>query len=235
VIVGTEEEEALAVIREVATAKDAPLFMPGKDFGISQRNEGTFSIKTWRRSYPELVLPLLGAHQRKNAAVAVGIAEALAERGIAKIDEEKLREALARVRLPARIELISKEPLVILDGAHDPLALAALRTVLEEIPKRRVLLFAIQGDKDFQGCLETILSPVDQAVFTTTGNPRSATPEELAKIAQEVGFREFTTEPEVEKALSKALALAEAAQGLLCITGSFYLAGEVLKVARWLR
>jgi dihydrofolate synthase/folylpolyglutamate synthase len=189
-------------------------------------------VETWRRRYTHLEVSLLGAHQRRNAAVAVASLEALSEALRLELSDDVIREGLQNTRLRGRIEVISEEPTVILDVAHNPSSLRALRETLQScFPERRiVLLFGMSDDKDARGCLREILPPAWAAVFTSINQPRGIDPERLREIARELR-PELPCEVRVDtsEALEQARALTSL-EDLLCITGSFYLAGEIATI-----
>jgi len=224
------------VIEERARELDVPLFRREREFHLIASKDGEpFAVETWRRRYAGLQVPLLGAHQRTNAAMAVAALEAFAEATDRTLAEEEVREGLARVRLRGRVEVLSHEPVIVLDVAHNPSSLRALRrALLEHFPDRRVvLLFALSDDKDAPGCLREVLPLASRVVFTTTGQPRSRDPYELQTLAQ--GLRPdlpCEVEPDVLRAWERALRHTDQTD-LLCVTGSFYLAGEI--AALWER
>ncbi|MFQ5796926.1 MAG: bifunctional folylpolyglutamate synthase/dihydrofolate synthase [Candidatus Bipolaricaulia bacterium] len=229
-IVGTEDPETTAVIRAVAESKEAPLFQIGEVFRvISHGDDSNFTVETWQMDYRNLSTSLLGVHQHNNAAVAVAIIEVLSMTQSARISEDQIADGLANVNAPGRIEVILKTPMIILDVAHNPASMAALRAVLQDLSRgkeRVVLLYGMSREKDIKGCLEIILPVADVALFTTTGNPRSADPDGMADIARELGFSNIQVESDIEKAFINASSMTRT-EDLLCITGSFYLAGVI--------
>ncbi len=243
-----EQPGPARVIRRVARERGArALYERGRDFHVhvhvhvhveapKDGDGDPFAVETWARRYERLTLPLLGRHQRLNAAVAVAALEALREATGLPITEEHVRSGLQGVRLRGRIEVLSEDPLIVLDVAHNPSSLRALRETLQaRFPRRRVaLLLAMSADKDLKGSLREILPIAERAVFTVTGQPRSASPHELLRLAR--ALRPGLTgeaEPDLDRAFERALRHVEAhsEEELLCVTGSFYLAGEVAR--RW--
>lgn len=227
---GVRETGPAGVIEDRARELHVPLFRLEREFRLIVPKEGgPFVVETWRRRYTGLAVPLLGAHQRVNAAVAVAALEAFSEATGRPLTEGDVREGLARVKLRGRVEVLSQDPLVILDVAHNPSSLRALRqALLEHFPDRRVvLLFGLSDDKDAPGCLREILPSVSDVVFTTTGQPRSHDPQKLRQMAQELRPElPCEVEPDVPKAWKRALRRVGGGD-LLCVTGSFYLAGEI--------
>lgn len=232
-ISGVTQREPAEVIEQIARERDAPLFVLSRDFQlIEAKADEKFAVETWRRRYAHLELTLLGAHQRRNAAVAVAALDALSEALHFELSDAVIRRGLRNTRLRGRIEVISKKPTVILDVAHNPSSLRALRETLQSCfsGKRIVLLFGMSGDKDARGCLREILPPAAAAVFTSINQPRGIDPERLREIAR--GLRpELPCEvrADISEALERALSLVSS-EDLLCITGSFYLAGEIAAV-----
>ncbi len=229
---GVSDPGPAGVIQETAEVRGAPLFVMERDFRLKESSE-EFAVETWRRQYDHLRLPLLGAHQRKNAAVAVSALEALGASLKINFREDQIRSGLASVRLRGRIEVLSEHPTVILDVAHNPAALRALRETLKaHYPSKRiVLLMGMSRDKDIRASLREILPIAQSAVFTGIGHPRGIDPQELRGITQELcpGFV-CEAELDIERALQRACQLTHP-DDVLCITGSFYLAGEV--AAQW--
>jgi dihydrofolate synthase/folylpolyglutamate synthase len=133
VVVSAQQPEALAAIARIAQANNAPLVNAGRDVTVElvKRDiEGQdIRITTPRQTY-EVRLPLLGDFQRENAATAVAICETLTGLG-AQIKPEAFARGLARVKWPARVEIIARAPLVIVDGAHNPYSVRRLRDTLQ--------------------------------------------------------------------------------------------------------
>ena len=193
----------------------------GKGKVISESAEGTDLLvgKT------ELAIPFGGEHQINNALTVVSAVDILREKGLS-ISDEQLIEGIAAARLPARFEVCSKAPLVILDGAHNPHAAAALAAGTEKfLPKHRTLLCGMMADKDCAGVMSTLAPLFEHVITVPVQSPRAISPAELAALAApycpNVSSAENAAEA-LEKLLS-ALAPDEA----LVVAGSLYLASEL--------
>ena len=177
-----------------------------------------------------LSIGLLGAHQRENAACAVAAVERLREAGIA-IPESAIRDGLASVRWPARIELMSREPIVILDTAHNvPSAEALVRTLAESFPEvgRKSVVFAVSSDKQYPEILRVLAGYFDEFHLTKYGNnPRSVPPEKLAEVLAAIDTKKSQRVHTSSAAAWKAARSGAKPSDLLCITGSVFLAGEL--------
>jgi len=179
----------------------------------------------------ELWLP--GRHQAANAAVALAALAELVEQGW-KITEQAVREGLAGARCPGRVEVVARRPTVVLDTAHNDASVESLLAVLGESfrARRRLLLMAATKEKDVRAMLERLVPAFDQLVFTRyQSNPRAVAPEELARLARELCGKECR----VEESPAAAWQMVRAAAGpedLICVTGSFFLAGEIRALLR---
>ena len=178
--------------------------------------------------YGEIALHLLGRHQAANAAVALA---ALAEMRTAgfTISEAAVRQGLAGVSWPARVELIARRPAIVVDAAHNRASVEALVRVLDESfsVERRRLVFATTQEKDVRGMLGILLARFDQVVFTRyLNNPRAVPPEELAAVAEELTGRSYPISARPADAWREVLNSASP-HDLVCVTGSFFIAAEV--------
>ena len=186
VVCSPQRPEALRVVQDVCEAQESSLVMSGEDVRWSPESatlDGqVFTLETPRRTY-RLAVPLLGEHQMENAAVAVGLVEALAEGGI-DVGREAIEEGLRRVEWPCRLEVLRREPLVIADGAHNPHSAARLVEAMRSlVPGRRLtLVVGVSRNKDVDGVAYELsrLSPAE-VVATRSRHPRSAEPELLAR------------------------------------------------------
>jgi dihydrofolate synthase / folylpolyglutamate synthase len=168
-----------------------------------------------------LALPVLGEHQAANAATAI----ALVDRSGARCSLEVVRRALAKVRLPGRVEVLGRRPWLIVDAAHNPVSARALAGALRGVPRRRtILVFGASADKDYGGMLRTLLPGTDLAIFTRAMNPRAAAPSDLMRRAR---GRAAVSAGSVARALGMARKAA-GPQDAIVVTGSFYVAGEAL-------
>lgn len=232
-VVTAAKGEPLAVIRAVAEEKNADIFVAGEDFsskfiscdGRAQQLEFSSELLGIDRYAYEL--HLLGVHQVENSAVAL-----MTIRLLHNIDEritmDTVREALRLVSWPARFERLDLgNQTVIVDGAHNPAGMRALRSSLDEIfpAKERVLLLGILKDKDIDAMLRILLRPNDTVVVTVPQSERADSAADLlrrvAPTVQHVEAFEVN-----EEALDRALELANG-EKLLVIAGSLYLVGGV--------
>ncbi len=189
------------------------------------------SLRTPGRSYDDVFLPLHGAHQADNAAVALAAAEAFFERPLA---EDVVAEAFATVRSPGRFEIVGRDPLVILDGAHNPPGAQAAATTLAEgfavMGARRLVVGVLAGRDPIE--LLTLLGAADaeEVVCCTPGSPRALGADELVEIVRAMGGNARAV-ADVGKALLAALDHA-GADDVVLVTGSLYTAGAARAAAR---
>jgi dihydrofolate synthase/folylpolyglutamate synthase len=185
--------------------------------------------------YEEVFLPLLGHHQALNATLALVACEELLGR---PLDPAAVETGLASVTSPGRMEVVAREPVVVLDGAHNPEAAATLSQALQETFGRRERTFVISifEDKDLEGMLAALLPAATRTIFTRNSNPRAVAPARLAEIATRLGF-ESPEAPlkapgkiiEVVEPLAEAIEAGRRAageHGVVVVTGSLATAGE---------
>jgi dihydrofolate synthase / folylpolyglutamate synthase len=240
VVSGVVDDEPRRVIAQIATERCAPLAELQHEFGFRYapptvlETSSSAAMDYWAAGEAgsdelrELQLPLLGRHQAANAAVAIAICQQL-QRQNWRVGEQAIRDGLANVRWPGRLEIIHQSPTIILDAAHNVASIQALvDTLRESFPAgRRRLLFATTHDKDVEGMLRVILTEFDDVVLTKyQNNPRSAPPEELAVIARRYTSQPVAIIPTPVEAWNE-LAPALGDNDLLVITGSFFIAGEM--------
>jgi dihydrofolate synthase/folylpolyglutamate synthase len=253
VISGVTNPEARDVIRSIATERGCKLRERGVDFDAAaapgSNGDARASAIDFRqcgaRDRLELAgvpLPLLGSHQVANAAVALATIDELRAQNW-DIDDDAIRRGLARLQLPARVQLVGSRPTVVLDVAHNVASVGALLESLESslISRRRILLFATTRDKDARGMLELLLPRFDEIILTRYQvNPRGIPVEELAAIAAELqpgngshaqAIRQI---PLPETAWQTARELA-GPEDLIAITGSFFIAAEMMRLVGELR
>ncbi len=230
-VVAPQQPEALAAIRDAARRVGAPLSHVGRDIVLVDGDE-TFSVRTPDAAYDDLRISLWGAHQRTNAAVAVGLVDVARGAGFERVTPEAVREGLARVSWPGRIQLVAERPATVIDGAHNRESVRALLgTLAERFPAARaVFVFGAAADKDWRGMLECLLPRAEALVATSIGTGRAAAPDEIVGAAREVeGADGCAVEVEVDpaEALARARGIA-GPDGLVVAAGSLYLVGKLL-------
>jgi dihydrofolate synthase/folylpolyglutamate synthase len=230
VITSPQVPEALEVIRNKCAEKKARLFEVGRDTRFEKsENRSSFSISGIFDKYDSLRVPLLGDHQLINATTAVGAIELLRFHGFT-VSAERIRTGLERVKWPARVEVIARDPIVILDTAHNAASAKVLRDAIESNFSYEKLIFVIGTllHKDIKGMGRHLCSIADEIILTKVDSPRAISPEdmkaELAGICEDV----IVTQ-DIASAFEKARSIAKP-RDLICITGSVYLAGEVTQM-----
>jgi dihydrofolate synthase / folylpolyglutamate synthase len=185
-------------------------------------------VETPWGSWSRVPVPLRGLHQGANAALAVSAAGLLAERNL-KLSSRAIYDGISGIRWPARIEIVSRSPLVVVDAAHNWASAEALVQTLDSqfSVRRRILILAATKDKDVGGLLRLLLPRFDSVILTQyQTNPRGVPVDELAALAQATSSRSFHIAPDATTAWQTARRLA-AAEDLICITGSFFIATEL--------
>jgi dihydrofolate synthase/folylpolyglutamate synthase len=220
-------------LAEIFTARDpAEVLRRDVDFGVRANVPavGGRSLELYTRGarYSDLFVPLHGAHQGDNAAIALAAAEVFVG---APLEEDAVYDAFTRVRSPGRIEVVSRHPLVLLDGAHNVAGAQALRDALAEefAPAARTLVLGMLREREPREMLTAFgLDDVAQLVCARPPNPRALDPAVIAEAAVELGFPaahiEVVDTP--AEAISSAL-LSTAEDGEIVVTGSLYFVGAV--------
>ena len=175
-----------------------------------------------------LSLPLAGAHQIDNTATALAALFTLRQRNLLNISDEAIQRGVCKAVNPARLELLNKNPIVLLDGAHNPNGIEALKNAIREfLPDKKITcVMGMLADKDTDGAI-ALLSGMFERVFTVpVNNPRAMATEKLAEKFHAI-CPSVTAFGNAEQAIDEALALAKNEDGVVIICGSLYLAGEI--------
>lgn len=228
--IGVQPEEGRAVLVSRAQAVGAPLFSVEEHYRWSRVEENltgqTFDL-IGDRNLTALELPLLGEHQLQNAALAVLACE-LFWGPDRPLSEAAIREGLARVSWPARFQVITGKPIIVLDGAHNAASAACLRDTLQRIFAGRKIraVIGLAGDKDVEGFFRELKPALSAVILTRSRTMKAAADERLSgALADFPG--EVQRAGRVEAAVQTALSGAGKEEVVL-VTGSFYVIGEAL-------
>jgi dihydrofolate synthase/folylpolyglutamate synthase len=230
VVTCERKADALAVIESTCMKKRSPLRCIGKDFEISlvdQTVGGTEFDYIGARTLKGLRTSLIGGYQADNAAAAIAALEVLSEGGLAVTDGD-IRKGLASVRWPGRLDMISRRPLVILDGSHNPEGVATTASVLESLGLQPLtFVVGCMDDKDARGIVRA-LTPLASKMIVTQARFRRALP---AGTLMDIVKREFDGEavlsPDTRSALETGV--NDIRGKGLCVIGSLYVVGEAIQ------
>ena len=245
-ISAVQQPEAAEPLLRRAAEVGAAVAREGLEFGVIARDVAVggqmLTLQGLGGVYDEIFLPLHGAHQAQNAAVALAAVEAFLGAGPDRpIDIEAVREGFAQASSPGRLERVRSSPTVLLDAAHNPAGVRALAEALTEEFSfgRLVAVLAVLDDKDARTMLELLEPVVDAVVVTRNSSPRSLDPDVLAALAVEVlGADRVDVAPRFDDALDAAVQLAEedaegplGGQGVI-VTGSIVTVADARRLLR---
>ncbi len=230
VVTGARQPSVIEVIERVAAGHGAPVWRLGREFRIRRRGANRFDYYGKTHWWPEMELALSGPHQFANAALALAGAEILAAGEPLLAQPALLSDALRRTRWPGRLEIARRQPLVILDGAHNLAAARNLgRYLAEALAGRRIaLVVGILNDKPYQAMLRALVPSCHRVLVTRPRIDRALEPEALAGVVRRLG-KPVRTYPTVAAALCEAIA-ASAPDEVVCVAGSLYVVGEAKEV-----
>ncbi|MCL6472652.1 MAG: bifunctional folylpolyglutamate synthase/dihydrofolate synthase [Firmicutes bacterium] len=223
-VVGRVPAGALAKIKERLTLVGVQARLFGQDFAPEAatvvKNEGSrFMINGLYARYEGIKLPVFGLYQVSNFTMATAIVESFLGRAL---DAELLKSTASKASCPGRFELVSKEPLIVLDGAHNPEGAQMLVKGLPQSFNYRdlIIVLAVSSDKDIEQMLTILGESAALLVLSQNKSYRSASTNQLIDIAKRTGNR-YIIEPDLEKAIDLAIGRASAGD-LVSITGSLY-------------
>lgn len=230
VVVGALAREAMAEVKKQCTVAGVLQTVFGTDFALLSHEPMELgqhiSVKGLFDTY-DFSMPLIGRHQSVNAALALASVEQFLGK---PISQETVTRAFQMINSAGRLEILSRRPLVVLDGAHNPSGARALaRSIKADFSYRKLhLILSILKDKDIDGILSELVPLASTVILTKNKSDRA---ESVDKLAQKVA--RFTAnaviEPEFDRAVKKAFGLA-GEKDLVLITGSLYTVGEAKEI-----
>ncbi|WP_166353129.1 bifunctional folylpolyglutamate synthase/dihydrofolate synthase [Phytoactinopolyspora limicola] len=226
-------EVLLAKVAEVG----ATVARAGVEFGVRHREMGVggqmVQLQGLTGGYDDVFVPLHGAHQADNAALALAAVEAFVGGGREALDPEAVRAAFSRVSSPGRLEALRRGPVVLVDAAHNPAGAAALAAALDEefAATRLIAVVAVMAEKDVEGILAALEPVVQAIVVTRNSSPRCLPPDDVVPMAVDVFGDERVHQMEsLPDAIEFGLTLAERDADIgghgVVITGSVVTAGD---------
>jgi dihydrofolate synthase/folylpolyglutamate synthase len=209
----------------------AATWLRDEDFGVTANRLAVggraIDLRTPGASYDEVFLPLQGAHQGDNAACAVAAAEAFFER---PLDDDLLRAALEDVVVPGRFEVMRRNPLVVVDGAHNPDGARTAAAALDDlgVPGDRILVVGMNRDRDAVELLEALdVRSARQVIATSAPWVRAMAAEQVAAAVASLGV-DVVAVPDVAEAVDAAIAAAGPGDVVL-VAGSLHVIGPARK------
>ena len=238
-VCGVTEEGPRQVIAERAAALNAPVRLYHREYGVTSflrtGYRGVCSVRVDRSAWQHLALSTPARFMATNAAHALAAFETLAQRqAVPRLDEPQVREALAATVCPACCEVFPGRPTVVVDGAHNAMAAAALSDVVRTTfeGRERVLVIGVPRDKDVEAIIDRLAEcGASWAVFTCYPGARATPPEELARVWLERTGKAGLVVKQPHDAYGQAVALAHE-QGVVIVTGSIHLAGAIRPLVR---
>lgn len=239
-VVAQQSADAAQVLLKRAVEVDATVAREGMEFGVMHRDVAVggqlVTLRGLGGEYPDLYIPLYGAHQAHNASVALAAVEAFFGVGSTQnqaLDIDLVREAFGNISSPGRLEVLRRAPTVLADASHNPAGAAVTVEAIREAFafNRLVGVVSVAEDKDARGILEAYEPLLAEVVISRNTTPRAMDVDELAGLAVEVfGADRVEVEPRLDDALAGAVQLAEESGDLggsgVLVTGSVVTVGE---------
>lgn len=229
VVSAPQKKSVEKVLKKKAEIEKAKIyFLKNNDYKINYLTaEG--SNFDFKNSYKDLFLSLAGEHQIENASLAIECVEILKKKGI-RIDKSAVKSGLKNVRWPGRLQILKKNPYIVVDGAHNQASAKVLRKSLKLFSyKNLFLIMGMFSDKNIFDFLKEFYKVSQRIIISRVKNPRSADPEDIEK--QLADKNKIIKVKDLKEGIKIAKSLSSK-KDLILITGSLYLVGEALKIIR---
>ena len=233
-VLAPQEEEALGALERICEEKKARIVLVGRDVRARElsadEEKEVFSVLSPSAEYPRLEMSLLGSHQVVNAATAIAAVEALREHGIT-VAPAAIEKGVAAASWPGRLEVVSRGPFVLLDGAQNKASAKVLSSAVKKIFRDRgkykdlVLVLGVSKDKDIKGILDELLPIADRVILTKSKIVERATEPSAVRAFINAGTKDVVLTANVKEALDKAYSKANS-EDLILVTGSLFVVGE---------
>ena len=236
VVSASQSDDAVSELVAKAERLDVPIRWLGVDFELLETTPTkigqTLSVRSLAGTYQDLAMPIHGHFQAENAALAIAAVEAFLGGGEQRLMDDVVRVALADVASPGRLQVIDHQPLVILDGAHNPHGAKALAAALANSfgSPETIAVIAMLEEKDLPGFLANLDPAIKHYVVTQSSSERAVAAVDLAdRIAETVGAEKVSVQPNFASALEQAKGLlSDSDTGAVLVTGSLTLVGDAL-------
>ncbi len=232
VISAPQEEEAIKVLRDKCVQENAELYEIGRDIKFnlvsSSLDHQEFNIRGNLGRFNNLRIKFLGPHQLINATLATSLISAMFIRGRGNFKISAFKKGLQNTSWPARFEIVSRNPLIILDGAHNVASAGVLvETLKQNFPEKKVILvLGISRDKDVKGITRALFPIAQRVILTCADNPRVARPMDILSAGKEfLKDKNAAITRSVLEAL-KIVHSCAANDSLVLVTGSLFVVGE---------
>jgi len=235
VVTSPQADEVLRVIEKACLTQNSPLIKVGKNINWESlgfaSDRQSVRVKGRLGSY-DLTIPLLGEYQLENAATTIAALELLIEKGF-HISNDTIVTGMAQVCWPGRLQILRREPLLVVDGAHNPYSAGKLREAIRQYFEfeRAILIIGTSSDKDIAGIVSELVPLFKDVIVTRSIHPRAMA---VAPLVAE--FRKYGIEARAAEDILSALRLALSLTGkkdLICVTGSlFVVAGAIEEMPR---
>jgi dihydrofolate synthase/folylpolyglutamate synthase len=241
IVSGTDRPEAISVIEKVAHEKKAPIYLYSKDYDYelvkSSIEDNIFNFYSKEKDIKNIRLRMNGIHQMKNASTAIMVYLLYCEKRGIKIAEDSLKNAIWHANWPGRFEKISDNPLIIVDGAHNPEGIDALianwKIYFGNI--KPVLLTGMLSGKDYTHIVKELSEISSFVIITEPNSPRDTDTSIIVKeYKKQKKDREVSYVPNHKSACTKALELSEQKRLPILITGSLYVIGYLKEIMKTL-
>ena len=221
--------DALVVIGQVASQRNAPVIWIDHTMWMRTSSEEDCQEFIVQGSFKEYIVQtsILGQHQGENIALAIAAVEQLQMTGV-YITDRDIQEGIQAVMHPGRMEIVSVEPLILLDGAHNPAGMSMLvRTLQEDFSNHRfVVVLGVLKDKDLKTMVSMIVPISDVIIVTKSRNSRAADPLVLQEMIIDIEVNKTVfVEDSIPRAIDHAKRFARP-NDLICVTGSLFTVGE---------
>lgn len=226
-VTSSQTQQAMSIIKQTASELNITLAL-SEDIEIRVLSK-TLEGSVFEYKGREISLSLAGEHQLENAKTALAAIESVRRKGLLAISDKSIEKGFANAVNPARLELLSKEPIVILDGAHNPNGIEALRAAAERFlsGKKIIGIMGMLADKDIDSSIALLNGVFNKVCTVPVSNPRAISAEMLAEKFKACMGGEVTAFESAEEAFDSAYDEAKKSGAAVLVCGSLYLAGEI--------